>query len=269
MQKLASALAFLVYAIVAGSSVWSQESEVGKRCDLAVFGLKDAKAFLVFDRDLREAIEKQDAGKIALLVQYPLRVTDDRSQIFIHDGRSLQGRFAQIFTPAIRRAILSTTRDTIWCNYTGINYGDTGQVWVNVTDKGFFLMTVNLPNSGSSASPNERVVEIACHTDQQQIVIDRTQKGEPRFRSWKLGRSISGPPDLQIEAGSESIEGTGPCARRIWTFQTTITEMRLEEPGCYGDDNLPPHGAQAEFFSTNPTNPSDSEHKEQKGAWCF
>jgi len=63
--------------------------------------------------------------------------------IFIHDAKSLQGHFELAFPSAIRQAILFSTRDDISCNYVGIDYGD-GSVWVNVTDRGFFLMTVNL-----------------------------------------------------------------------------------------------------------------------------
>ncbi len=236
-------------------------TEVGARCNVSVFGEKSTEKFLAFDRDLRKAIETRDVGKLALLTEFPLRVDDSGGAYFIHEGRSLAGHFDQIFTPEIRKAILSTTRDEIWCNYTGIAYG-SDRVWINVTDKGFFVMTVNLPGN-HAAAPRERTVEMSCSTDRLRILIDSDKNGVPRYRSWSKQRSLFDPPDLEIATGKGDIEGTGPCAHHLWSFHAGKAEIRLEEPGCYGDDDAPPEKAQAQLFV------KADEKAEERASWCF
>lgn|SRR5512146_738468 len=183
MESHSRLLALLFgFVLVAGQSLRAQSSVVGERCNLSVFGFKDSKTFLDFNRDLRNAIEKRDVGALSILVQFSLRITDDGGSYFIHDATSLQGHLDEIFTPFIQRAILSATLDSIWCNYTGISYGE-GSVWVNVTQNGYFVATVNLPETRTRTASQSPSVEIACHTDRRRVVIDSPKKGEPRFRS--------------------------------------------------------------------------------------
>lgn len=264
-SRFAFAVMLLVFPTVLNRLATAQSSIVGKGCDLAAFGEKDTKSFLAFDHDLRDAIQRRDVSKLSVLVQFPLRVTDDRGMMFIHDARSLQGYFDQIFTPAIRQSILSSTHDTVGCNYAGIDYGD-GRVWINVTDKGYFLMTVNLPKAHPSKTATPRTVAMACHTDELRIVIDVAQDGVARFRAWRFGRSLSEPPDREMDMGKESFEGTGPCAHRDWDFQTGKEETLLSELGCYGDDDGPPPNANAQLVIAEP---GDVSHKKAKIAWCF
>lgn len=259
------AVMLLALPTAASRTANAQSSIVGTGCDLVVFGEKDTKVFSVFDHDLRNAIEKRDVSKLAVMVQFPLRVTDDRGIIFIHDARSLQGYFDQIFTPAIRQSILSSTHDTIGCNYAGIEYGD-GRVWINVTDKGYFVMTVNLPKADQNNAAVTRTVAMACHTDELRIAVDVAQDGAARFRAWRFGRSLSESPDRVMERGKESFEGTGPCAHRVWAFQTDKEEILLSEPGCYGDADGPPPNAQAQLVISEP---GDASHSRAKIAWCF
>ena len=264
-SRLAVALMLLAFPTASSRLATAQSSVVGTGCDLAAFGEKDTKGFLAFDHDLRDAIQKQDVSKLSVLIQFPLRVTDDRGMIFIHDARSLQGYFDEIFTPAIRQSIVSSTHDTIGCNYAGIDYGD-GRVWINVTDKGYFVMTVNLPKAHQSIATATRTVAMACHTDELRIVVDVAQNGAARFRAWRFGRSLSESPDREMDTGKESFEGTGPCAHRVWAFQTDKEEMLLSEPGCYGDDDGPPPNAHAQLVIAEP---GDVSHSRAKIAWCF
>jgi hypothetical protein len=257
---VAFALVFVPAPIQAQSAKHSEATVVGDGCDLSVFGEKDATKFLMFDHDLREAIEKMDAGKLALLVDFPLRIDDDHGAIFIHDAASLQGHLELAFPPAIRQAVLSSTRDEIGCNYAGIDYGD-GRVWVNVTDRGFFLMTVNLPPDKSIQTQESNAVRLACHTKHMRILIDST-KGAARYRSWSFARSLSSAPDMELGDGTESVEGTGPCAHSVWTFKDSITQITLEAPGCY-EDNAPPRGAQAELSISGGATAATAPE------WCF
>jgi hypothetical protein len=255
-----AALAFTWPSFV-GLAASAPSAMVGKRCDLSVFGEKNTSAFLTFDHDLREAIENHDDARLALLVQYPLRITDNDGQIFIHDATSLQGHLTQIFTPAIRQAILSSTHGTISCDYTGITYGD-GDVWVNATDHGYFVMTINLPAKGPQPAPSRHSVQIACQTSNARIVIDNLPGGTPTYRSWTFSQSVFDHPQMEISSGVLSWEGTGPCAHRVWTFHDGNTEIGVEQPGCYGDNDQPPSNAQAQIVANQPGKP-------KKTAWCF
>lgn len=267
MKRPSGAIQFaLAILLLAGASrqyaqTHKQPVVGGEKCDLRVFGEESTAKFLAFDHDLREAIEKQDAGKLALLVEFPLRVDEDGEAIFIHDARSLEGHFEQIFTPEIRKTILSATHDDISCNYAGIDYGN-GEVWVNVTDKGYFLMTVNLPSTKTAPARKAQKVDLTCHTDQVRILIDSTKDGTARYRAWSIARSLYDAPDLEIERGEAAIEGTGPCAHRTWAFHTGKTAIHIEEPGCYGEVE-PPRDAQAELSVKG-----DSQ-TEAKTSWCF
>ncbi|HTV81202.1 MAG TPA: hypothetical protein VME18_01020 [Acidobacteriaceae bacterium] len=237
---------------------------VGKGCDLSVIGEKSTKAYLAFDHDFREAVESQDAGRIALLTEFPLTVNNAGGAIQIPDADSLQGHYARIFTPAIRHIILSSTRDSIRCNYTGVSYDEVGNVWVNVTNQGYFLETINLPDISSISTTKGSTVDMACHTNDRRILIDSTPKGIPRFRSWSFGHALFGPPGLEIATGKEDWEGTGQCAHRLWSFHDSKAQITLESAkGCYSDTDAPPPSAQAQFVLT------DTHGKELSSTWCF
>lgn len=139
-------------------------------------------------------------------------------------------------------------------------------MWINVTDKGYFVMTVNLPKAHHSSAAATPTVAMACHTDELRVVVDVAQNGAARFRAWKFGRSLPKSPDREIDTGKESFEGTGPCAHRVWAFQTDKEEMLLSEPGCYGDDDGPPPNAHAQLVIADP---GDVSHSRAKIAWCF
>jgi hypothetical protein len=112
--------AFLAMLLLVSGFAFSQSTVVGENCDLAVFGEKDTKTFLRFDKELRNALVKHDTGAITLLASYPLRINDSRGSYYIHDAASLALRFEELFPPPIRNAILGERLVTISCNYSGI-----------------------------------------------------------------------------------------------------------------------------------------------------
>jgi hypothetical protein len=238
----------------------SQSSVVGKSCDLAVFGEKDTKAFLTFFGDLHAAVEKQDAGAIALLVRYPLRINNGRGSFYIQDASSLQSRFQEIFPFKIRQAVLSETHDTVTCTYAGIMYGN-GEVWVNTAGRGYRIETINLPDTDAPSDRNDGKVLLACQTNSRRIIVDTSLDGTPRYRSWTLGHSSTGKADIEILKGHRGFEGTGPCAHEVFTFTTGKTKVTLEGIGCTQD--TPPAGAKARLEIANPT------ESDPRGSWCF
>lgn len=79
-----------VALVIAPRTAFSQQpSWIGESCDLRVFGVAETAGFLTFDRDLRHALSKQDAGSLALLVRFPLRINGDRGSWYVNDARPL------------------------------------------------------------------------------------------------------------------------------------------------------------------------------------
>ncbi len=220
-----------------------QTAVVGKNCDLAVLGANEAKTFLAFDRELRSALSKQDAGMMALLVRNPLRINDDRGSYYVEDAASLQGRFHDIFPPAVRQAVLNERPEAIECSYRGIMYGD-GVVWVNPTNKGYLIWTINLPAASRStraAVPGN--VEFACETKQHRVIVDIGAQGAPRYRAWNKPRPLTEEPSMEVTQGKRTFEGTGPCAHPVWTFTRGSTTFIVEGMDCSSDSDPPPDGA--------------------------
>jgi hypothetical protein len=251
--------AFSVLLFAANAALFSQSTSVGESCDLGVIGAKDIKSFRTFDREVRSAITNHDAGKIALLVRYPLRIKDSQGSYYIKDAASLQGRFDAIFPDAIRRAIIEQQFENIGCNWAGIMYGN-GKVWVNVGDHGYAIVAVNIP-AASRQNKSGRVL-FACRADQYRVIVDIGGDEKPRYRVWENMRSIVEHPDLEIAGGKEAIEGTGSCAHTIWTFKNGTRLTTVEELGCFPDSNQPPETATGQLIIS----PGE---KEEKWWWCF
>jgi hypothetical protein len=257
----AIALCLFVAALLSCIAANAQSSLLGKQCDLAVFGEKDTAKFLAFDQELRAALEANDIGKLALLVQFPMRIDDERGAYFIHDPASLQGRYQEIFPPAIRDAVLQSTRDSIWCNYTGIAYGED-KIWINATDRGYYLMTINMPSALKNDPSLYPRVEMACSTSKHRILIDVAKNGEAHYRGWNEGHLLTGKPDLELYKGEKRFEGTGPCSHELWTFKSPSAEYEVESAeGCYSDSDAPPRNAKAQL--------SVSVQGKSTQAWCF
>lgn len=247
---------------IGGAQTKAPATAVGSSCDLRVFGEKNTEKFLIFDHDLRKALETRDVGKLGLLIDFPLRIADGRGSYYIHDVRALEGHFEQIFTPAIRTAILATKWDGIECNYVAIRYGEKPVIWVDAIDRGFFLSGVNLRDDGTGDWEAEKHAGLACVTGEWKVLVDSNKKTAVRYRAWKNTRSLFESPDVEIASGKESVEGTGPCAHREWSFQTSSMEVHLEEPGCYGEV-APPSNAQARLTV------KVFEEPKEKSSWCY
>lgn len=89
-------------------------------------------AYRTFLSRLQSAIRADDRRAVARLVDLPLRVNFDDGAISYRDRRSIERDFDRIFTPAVRRAILSQQADELFTNSQGAMIGD-GQVWFDRT----------------------------------------------------------------------------------------------------------------------------------------
>ncbi|HKF48270.1 MAG TPA: hypothetical protein VKB38_12990 [Terracidiphilus sp.] len=234
-------------------------------CDLSTYGASDVKEFKAFDADLRAAIAKQDAIAMSMLVTFPLRVNEsDGGTYSINDGQSLRHHFQDVFTPRVRKAILNQKIEDIFCKYDeGLSYGDSGEVWVQYGKFGWQVWSVNVIPAGGIAKQTRNGIQLVCRTAKHRIVIDADEKGNLRYRAWNASRSVVQSPDLEIRGGTAESEGTGVCAKRLYTFTNAQATYEIDgAEGCYGDDNSPPAGATASLTVT-------VAGKEPSSAWCY
>ncbi len=235
-----SVLISLVLLALVPKPVSSQAAKLGENCDLSILGATEAKSFLEFDREFRYALSNQNAGVMALLVRPSLRITDERGKFYVQDAQSLQLRFQEIFTPAVRETVLKQAPEKLWCNYSGVSYGN-GVVWVSYASQHYAVETVNVPASSHSPKPPERMVEFACNADKHRVIVDALGHGAPRYRAWTKPHSLTEKPDLEIAGGKRDIEGSGVCAYVIWKFTSDGTEFDVDQPQtCYEESHPPP-----------------------------
>jgi hypothetical protein len=199
-------LLFLAAVLLVSRISFSQQPTPEKNCP-----------FVSFNSELNAAMKELDAGKTALLVIYPLRVNDPRGTYYIRDARSLQGRFKDIFSAAVREVIATQKIDSSSCNPGRFMYGN-GDVWIALTDQGYAIETVNVAGEDENRNAVGRV-QVTCKTEGNRIIIDVDVSGTLRFRAWKKGQSLTQKPYTELHDGKQSMEGTGACAYPIWTFQ--------------------------------------------------
>ena len=242
------------------------QSALSENCDPHVIGVNHIKIFVSFDKELKEAIAKQDVGTLALLLRYPFRVNDERGSYYLHDAASFSARAQEIFTPAVRDVVLKQRVETIWCNYSGIMYGD-GVVWVNPKDEGFAIEAVNVPSNTRSRSPISHPVEFACNAEKHRVIVDHSSNGNLRYRSWNNPRSALEKPDLEISGGKEQFEGTGTCAHKLWQFSSGSADFTAAEIGAC-DPDTPTHWADSKSLSKEEIQSSGgvTEHLPEPGA---
>lgn len=266
-RRVGAVVAFVLTMLA--QSGFAQSSVVGGSCDLSVLGVAETSSFRSFDRELRDALVKQDAAATALLVRFPLRVNGRLGSWYVNDSRSLQLRFREIFPVPVRTAVLNQQPDKVSCNYRGIMYG-SGTVWVNPqVDKGptsgtgerYLVEAINLPEASTPVKgPQRGSVEFTCETTKHRVIVDIGTAGQSRYRAWNKPRPLTERPDLEIVKGSKTSEGTGPCSYSLWTFTTGETKFIVQELGCYPDSNQPPKGAKGRL---------DVEGKTQATWWCY
>jgi hypothetical protein len=221
-------------------------------------------SFDQFDRELRAAITRQDAVALAFLVTFPLRVNDAGGTISIDNAAALKMNFQQVFTAAVRKAILNQKFDDLGCNQEGIGYG-LGVIWVNASDRGYAIWSVNRdavpPYPSTRTAPT---INYVCQTPTHRILVETLSKGTLRYRSWNKPRFVTVPPDLVITGGKETVEGTGVCAVSVYTFKSGAAVYSVDGGlGCFADSEPgPPKDATGQLVVTTTGKPLVD-------SWCF
>jgi hypothetical protein len=228
----------------------------------------DAKNFLTFDRfdkELRIALTRQDAVALAFLVRFPLTVNDEGGSISLNNAAALKANFQDVFTPAVRKAILDRPAKDQGCGIEGIMYGP-GVIWVDGSDRGYAIKVVNR-DAVPPPRPNPwniPKINYICQTPTHRIVVDTVPGGVLRYRAWNRPRPVTEAPDLEIAKGEGTFEGTNVCAVPVYTFKNATAAYRVEGAlGCGGDNEPgPPKDATGHLeVSVTGKPPVDS--------WCY
>lgn len=252
----------VIALLVAASTAYGQATRLGESCDLSVIGATETKSFLAFDRELRDAIAKQDTTALAFLVKFPLRINSEEGAYSLDDAESLRTRFQEVFPAQIRKAILNQKLESFFCRDEGVMYGN-GAIWVNPSKLGYAIEVVNLEvaeNRGNNQSA--RKIDFICQTGKYRIVIDADANQIPRYRAWNKSHPVTGDPDLRIDSGKSEFEGTGVCSHKVWTFKNGSTTYTTEELGCFPDSNEPPKTAVGMFAVRTAGKP-------EVFGWCY
>lgn len=252
---------FVIVAVFTGAvTAPSAHAEPLKEC-LARAGASDEAAFLEFHGELRAAAASPDATLFSLLADYPLRVNDGGATTLVADARTLSSRMGEIFSSATRERVLNTKVEDLICTNGGIGYG-RGGLWVAVRIhqgvQRFVIQAVNVPEGSRRPLTSVRFV---CRTETSRMVIDGGSSGPVRLRSWSRPKFVMGRPDVEILLGSETLEGTGPCAHRVWRFPRSDGPIELSETGC--SDGSDPTGVLGSVTW------NAEEGRRSKAEWCF
>jgi hypothetical protein len=243
-------VAILGYSLkfgVAGLLASNQEAPQGR--DVSAFAEcaavhpwgpgKDALA--AFDATLRVALDKRDYAALSLLIEFPLKANYRSGSIAILDPIALKSRFEEVFTPRVRKAVLEQTRQDLMCMpMGGVGYGN-GVLWADIVNDApharYAIKAVN-PDPYDAREELEDGVVFVCNAAQHKVAVDYTRATGFRYRSWNIPRLVTDQPDLTLLRGDSKIEGTGPCARSLWTFRQGDTEYLVGGRGC-GDRGGP------------------------------
>lgn len=224
-----------------------------------------AQNFLIFsefDHRLRSALTRKDAVAMAFLVKFPLRVNQDGGTISIDDAPALKTHFEDVFTPTVRNKVLASSDKAAQCSVEGIGYPD-GVIWVQASERGYAIWSVNrnsVPPNGIVSTPK---TDYVCQTQTHRIVVDEVAGGTLRYRSWKKPRWVTEVPDLELEQGKQSFEGTDVCAVPIFTFTHGSVVYSIDGSlGCFDSSHPPPVNATGHLLVTE-------AGKAVTDAWCY
>lgn len=199
----------------------------------------DPQNFLVFDRELKSALEKQDPTATAVLTRFPLRINyGDGSSISLNNHQSLKARFTEIFSPRIRSVVINQNPPgSDFCRGLGFAYG-RGDVWVSNVGN-YRIEAINI-DTGKANFMRKSMLEYTCDTEKHRIVIDSDQFGNLHYRSWNKPKFVTEKEDMMVKKGVYNPAGTGVCMDSNWTFRNGDAEYAVTKlGGCAEEGAIP------------------------------
>lgn len=87
------------------------------------------QALVSFVQSLQLAVKSDSPKQVAALVSFPLRVNGEAGKHRKLSAAQFEKEYAQVFTPAVKAAVLKQDPKTLFRNSSGAMIGD-GQVWL-------------------------------------------------------------------------------------------------------------------------------------------
>jgi hypothetical protein len=196
-------------------------------------GVPDGATVDSFLAAVRRAVESTDPAALIPLLSFPLRINSEDAKyhmtrtLWIQSAGELRKYAGAIFTKRFREEILATLEEKS-CSTARLGIA-AGRLWASPLAGPPKITAVNQPGF---QWPDMTAGELLrCRTSGQLIVVDRPGE-RVRLRSWALGHSSAGPPDLALEAARETYEGSGVCAYPVWKFSQGANELVVRGAGC-------------------------------------
>jgi hypothetical protein len=99
----------------------------------SIGGIDDDAQVATLVTKLQAALAKDDRPAVLALTDTPLRVSFAKKPASL-ERAAVQKRFAEIFTPAVRKAIADAKPDELFVNWQGVMLGD-GAIWLHWSEK--------------------------------------------------------------------------------------------------------------------------------------
>lgn len=203
----------------------SAAARLGESCDLSVLGAKDSSGFLHFDNALRAALEARDAGAVAALVSFPLRVNlAGGGHQTLRDAAAFRQQSASLL-PVLLTAVTARPTAALFCNANGVMYAN-GTIWASPVGSGsaapFRIIALNLPAGMSLHTANAPAVAAApAHGFAVDITLSpkaaqrlqTAHEGITVWASWYGDPGASGQRHVdevgRVELGHEEVRAPG------------------------------------------------------------
>jgi len=175
---------------------------------------------------LQRAILAIDKQAVAKMVDYPLPVLFGRKSVSIKDATQFIQAYDQIFIPPMLDEISAAIPHHMFTDEDGALM--TSTIWLDDSGK---LASIDVIG-GPEEDRNIYETNYICDTTKLHIVIDSKADEVPRYRAWVKPHPLTVKPDMEIDSGSETVEGTGVCDHSIWSFKKGDTQFEVSQLGC-------------------------------------
>lgn len=192
-----------------------------ERQSIAIINAKDSLGNLRLISEVVDAFRQKDRNSIAEKIAYPLQREFPLPPI--QNKQEMLRCFTDVFDDSLTAMILNSdlTRDWAEVGYRGIMLLD-GVLWINYDGQIEALNYMSkvesrrkqamIDSERSEIHPSlKKYLEPVLHmvTVDYQIRIDKMTDSTFRFASWKPDASMASKPDLIIDNGQQSWQGSG------------------------------------------------------------
>lgn len=193
--------------------------------------------YQVYVRDFKRVLKTRDKSKIAELIRFPL----DRDYPIpdIQNSKEFIERFDQVFDEVFINKILdsSTERDWEFLGWRGINFTEG----LMLMDENGYIKHINYStkkekiykqvlldeykNSLPKSLQNFELPILSMETKQFIVKIDKMKDDSYRCCLWILGEDMSETPDIIVENGTVTYEGSG--GNHFYSFNDNKCEYNI------------------------------------------